>query len=62
MSEDPLKEIVRYLSEEDLDHLLSKLDNLKIVRRLTLVKNLYKGDDLEEAVDCVSKSVLIGSQ
>ncbi len=40
------KEIVRHLSEEDLDRLLSEANDPKVVRRLTFVKNLYAGDTL----------------
>ena len=56
MSGDRRKEIVRHLSEEDIDRLLSEADDPKVVRRLTFVKNLYKGDSLEEAADRVGKS------
>ena len=56
MSEDRRIEIVRHLSEEDLDRLLSEADDDKIVRRLTFVKNLYEGDTLEEAANRVGKS------
>ncbi|WP_049903557.1 IS630 family transposase [Halococcus agarilyticus] len=56
MSGDRRIEIVRHLSEEDLDRLLSEADDDKIVRRLTFVKNLYEGDILEEAANRVGKS------
>jgi transposase len=56
MSGDRRIEIVRHLSEEDLDRLLFEADDDKIVRRLTFVKNLYKGDTLEEAANRVGKS------
>jgi transposase len=49
-------EIVRHLTEEELDRLLSEADDDKIVRRLTFVKNLYEGDTLEEAANRVGKS------
>jgi transposase len=62
MSGDRRKEIVRHLSEEDLDRLLSEADDPKVVRRLTFVKNLYKGDSLEEAADRVGKSESTGSR
>jgi len=48
MSGDRRKEIIRHLSEDDLDRLLSEADDPKVVRRLTFVKNLYKGDSLDE--------------
>jgi len=49
-------EIVRHLSEEDLNRLLSEADDDKIVRRPIFVKNLYEGDILEEAANRVGKS------
>ena len=62
MSGDRRKEIIRHLSEDDLDRLLSEADDPKVVRRLTFVKNLYKGDSLEEAADRVGKSESTGSR
>jgi len=55
VSGDRQKEIVRNLSEEDLGWLLLEADDSKAVRRLTLVKNLYKRDSLEETADRVGK-------
>jgi transposase len=62
MSEERQKEIVRHLSEDDLDRLLSEADDPKIVRRLAFVKNLYAGDTLEEAARRVGKSESTGSR
>lgn len=56
MSGDRRIEIVRHLSEKDLDRLLSEADDFVIVRRLTFVKNFYEGDTLEEAANRVGKS------
>jgi len=61
MSEDRRKEIARHLSEDDLDRLLAETDDEKVSKRLTFVKNLYKGDTLEEAADRVGKSASTGS-
>ena len=62
MSGDRHKEIVRHLSEDDLDRLLAETDDEKVSKRLTFVKNLYKGDTLEEAADRVGKSASTGSR
>jgi len=62
MSGDRRKEIVRHLSEDDLDRLLAEMDDEKITKRLTFVKNLYKGDTLEEAADRVGRSASTGSR
>ena len=48
MTEDRRKEIVRHLSEDDLDRLLAETDDEKISKRLTFVKRLYKGATLED--------------
>jgi transposase len=62
MSEDRRKEIVRHLSEDDLDRLLAESDDEKISKRLIFVKNLYEGDTLEEAANRVGKSESTGSR
>jgi len=62
MSEDRRKEVVRHLSEDDLDRLLAETDDEKLSKRLTFVKNLYKGDTLAEAADRVGKSASTGSR
>jgi len=46
MSGDRRKEIVRHLSEENLDRLLAETDDEKVSKRLTFVKRLYKGATL----------------
>lgn len=56
MTGDRRKEIVRHLSEDDLDQLLNKIDDEKISKRLTFVKRLYKGATLEDAADDVGRS------
>lgn len=50
------KEIVRHLSEDDLDRLLTQTDNEKVSKRLTFIKRLYKGATLEDAADDVGMS------
>ena len=50
------KEIVRHLSEDDLDRLLTQTDSEKVSKRLTFVKRLYKGATLEDAADDVEMS------
>ena len=56
MSNDRRKEVVRHLTDEELDRLLSEADDPKVVRRLVFIKNLYKGDTLKQAADRVGKS------
>ena len=62
MSGDRRKEIVRHLSEDDLDRLLAETDDEKISKRLIFVKNLYQGDSLEQAANRVGKSESTGSR
>ena len=62
MSSDRRKDVVRHLSDKDLDRLLTEADDPKVVRRLTFVKNLYEGDTLEEAANRVGKSESTGSR
>ncbi|MCU4752649.1 IS630 family transposase [Halobacteria archaeon AArc-curdl1] len=62
MSSDRRKDVVRHLSDEDLDRLLTEADDPKVVRRLTFVKNLYEGDTLEQAANRVGKSESTGSR
>jgi hypothetical protein len=47
------KDVVRHLTDEELDRLLSEADDLRIVRPLVFIKNLYKGDTLKEATSRV---------
>ena len=56
------KEIVRHLSEDDLDRLLTQTDNEKVSKRLTFIKRLYKGATLEDAADDVGMSQSTGSR
>ena len=62
MGGDRRKVIIRHLSEEDLDRLLSEADDPKVVRRLMFVKNLYAGDTLKQAGARVGKSESTGSR
>ena len=55
-------EIVRHLSEDDLDRLLTETDDEKVSKRLTFVKRLYKGATLEDAADDVGMSQSTGSR
>ncbi|WP_254837548.1 IS630 family transposase [Natronomonas marina] len=50
------KEVVRHLSEEDLDRLLTETDDVKQHERLVFIKRLYKGATLAEAADDVGRS------
>lgn len=50
------REIVRRLSEEDLDRLLTETDDVKVHERLVFIKRLYKGATLAEAADDVGRS------
>lgn len=56
MAGDRHKEIVRHLSEDDLDRLLDETNDDKISKRLTFIKRLYKGATLEDAADDVGRS------
>ncbi|MDB2261390.1 IS630 family transposase, partial [Halorubrum ezzemoulense] len=56
MSGDRRKEIVRHLSEDDLDRLLVESTDEKLTERLIFVKRLYKGATLEDAADDVGRS------
>jgi len=56
------KEIVRHLSEDDLDRLLTQTDSEKVSKRLTFVKRLNKGATLEDAADDVGMSQSTGSR
>jgi Transposase and inactivated derivatives len=50
------KEVVRHLSEEDLDRLLTEADDIKEYKRVVFINRLYKGATLAEAADDVGKS------
>ncbi len=50
------KDIIRHLSEEDLDRLLNETDDVKEHERLVFIKRLYNGSMLAEAADDVGKS------
>jgi transposase len=50
------KEIVRHLTADDLDRLLTQTNRAKVSKRLTFIKRLYKGATLEAAADDVGRS------
>ena len=56
------KEIVRHLSEDDLNRLLARTDDEKVSKRLIFVKRLYKGATLGDAADDVGMSQSTGSR
>jgi len=56
------REIVRHLSEDDLDRLQKETDDAKISKRLTFIKRLYKGATIEGAADDVGMSQSTGSR
>ena len=56
------KEIERHLTEAELDQLLGDTNDEKMIRRLIFVKNLYRGDTIEEAAARVGKSPATGSR
>ena len=49
-------EIVRHLSQDGLDRLLTETNDEKVSKRLTFVKRLYRGATLEDAADDVGIS------
>jgi transposase len=62
VSRDRRTDVVRHLTEEDLERLLAEADDPKVIRRLIFVKNLYAGDTLEEAANRIGKSASTGSR
>ena len=59
MKADSQTDILRHLSEAELDQAISNAqtaDETRLVRRLCFVKNLYAGDTREEAGRCVGVS------
>ena len=62
MSEDRRKEIVRHLSEDDLNRLLAESTDEKLTERLIFIKRLYKGATLEDAADDVGRSSGTGTR
>ena len=55
MSGERRKEIVRHLSEDDLDRLLAGSTDEKLTERLIFIKRVYKGATLEDAADDVGQ-------
>jgi transposase len=62
MSGDRRLEVVRHVSEEELDRLLDQTDEEKVSRRLTFAKRLYKGATPADAADDVGKSASTGNR
>ncbi|HZD42501.1 MAG TPA: IS630 family transposase, partial [Methanomicrobiales archaeon] len=62
MSGDRRKEIVRHLSEDDLNRLLAESTNEKLTERLIFLKRIYKGATLEDAADDVGRSSATGTR
>ena len=56
------KEIIRHLSEDDLDRLITETDDKKESDRLIFMKRLYKGATLEDAADDVGRSSGTGTR
>ena len=50
------KEVVKHLSEDDIDRLQSETDDIKVYKRLTFLKRLYEGATLLEAAEDVGVS------
>ena len=50
------KELVRHLSEDELEQLLTEADEIKVYKRLVFLKLLYGGATLAEAADDVGVS------
>jgi len=50
------KELVKHLSEEDLERLLTEADEIKVYKRLVFLKLLYGGATLAEAAEDVGVS------
>ena len=55
------KEIVRHLTEADIDRLLTETADQKVSERLAFIKRLYKGATLTDAADDVGKTSGTGS-
>ena len=62
MSGDRRLEVVKHLSEEELDRLLNQTDDEKVSKRLTFVKRLYKGATPTQAADDAGKSESTGNR
>lgn len=62
MSDHRRKEIRRQLPEEELDKQLAEADNEEIVRRLSFIKNLYRGETIKEAANRVGRSEATGDR
>jgi transposase len=56
------KEIVRHLTESELDDRLAETSDGELLRRYVFVKNLYCGDTIETAADRVGRSESTGDR
>jgi transposase len=56
------KEIVRHLSEDELNRLLAESTDQKLTERFIFIKRLYKGATLEDAADGVGRSSATGTR
>jgi len=61
MSEGRREEIIRHLSEDDLNRLLSESTDQKLTERLIFLKRVYKGATLDDAADDVGRSSATGA-
>ncbi|AFZ74662.1 hypothetical protein SAMN05443661_12182 [Natronobacterium gregoryi] len=62
MGGDRRGDLVRHLSEEELDRLLRPADDPKIIKWFSFVKRLYKGATYEETADDVGKFASTGNR
>lgn len=62
MSGGRYKEIVRHLSEDDLDRLLSESTDEKLTERLIFLKRIYKGATLEDAANDIGRPSATGTR
>jgi transposase len=62
MERERRKEIERHLSEKKIDELLHEAKDDHRLRRLSFLKNLYRGDSIPEAADRVGRSAATGDR
>lgn len=62
MGGDRRKDIVRHLTEEELETELRDCNDAEMVRRLGFIRNLYQGDTIAEAASRVGKSQPTGGR
>ena len=56
------KEIIRHLTEAELDDRLREASDAALLRRYAFIKNLYWGDTIEAAADRVGRSESTGDR